>query len=414
LLGFLALQQIVKTKEALMAQGASSVPFAQLPEVKALRRALLCSAGILVVLLLVALMTTSGFNGAVDAQLPDWLTPMMQAARKAMFRADVWRSLGFVVAGGLVLYYYIGAEKFRSTALLAVVMGALVLFDMWPVDKRFMNDSMFSPSNSYEKQFKAQAWERQILEAEGMNVEQPKVVTDNHFRVFNLAMNPFNDARTSYRLKSLGGYSAAKLRRYQDLIDQHLSKMHLPVISMLNARYLVLPNQEQGGVTVQYNSQAMGNAWFVDSLVVANTPNEECDGLMKYDLSHVAVIGKDFASHAPAVLKADSTASVRLTQYTPESIEYDAQCAAPGVVVFSEVYYPYGWNALVDGKPVEHYRVNYILRALNLEAGKHHIRFEFRPESVSKGNTISMVFVVLMLLTIVGCIAKGVMDLRKN
>lgn len=414
LLGFLALQQIVKTKETLLAQGGSTVPFVQRPEIKVLRRALLYSVGALVVLLLVALMTTSGFNGAVDAQLPEWLTPMMQDARKAMFRADVWRSLAFVVIGGCVLYYYIGSEKFRSTAALAVVMGALVLFDMWPIDKRFMNNDMFSPSNSYERQFKPQAWERQILEAEKMNVDQPKVVTDNHFRVFNLAMNPFNDARTSYRLKSIGGYSAAKLRRYQDLIDQHLSKMHLPVISMLNARYLILPNQEQGGVTVQYNAQAMGNAWFVDSLVVANTPNEECDGLMKYDLTHVAVVGQDFVAQAPKSLSADSTATIRLTEYTPESIEYDAQCAAPGMVVFSEVYYPYGWKALVDGQPVEHYRVNYILRALNLEAGKHHIRFEFRPESVSKGNTISMVFVVLMLLTIVGCIVKGVIDLRKN
>ena len=413
LLGFLALQQLVKTKEALLSAATLSQPYQQMPQVKSLSRQILISAGILVFLLLVALFTTSGFSAAIDAQLPDWFTPMMKEARQSLFRTDVWRSMGFVVAGAAVLYIYMTQPKFRSTAVLAGVLGALVLFDMWPVDKRYMNDSMFVPVSNFDKQFKAQAWERQILEAEGMKVEQPNIVTDNHFRVFNLAMNPFNDARTSYRLKSIGGYSAAKLRRYQDLIDQHLSKVHLPVISMLNARYLIVPNQEQGGVQIERNPDALGNAWFVDSLVVAQTPNEECDGLMKYDLSHVAVVGKDFVESAPSQLSADSTASIRLTQYTPESVEYDAQCSAPGTVVFSEIYYPYGWKAYIDDAPVSHYRVNYMLRALNLEPGKHHIRFEFRPDSVTKGNTISMVFVSLMFLIIIGCIAKGVIDLRK-
>ena len=117
---------------------------------------------------------------------------------------------------------------------------------------------------------------------------------------------------------------------------------------------------------------------------------------------------------APRQLSADSTATIRLTRYTPESVEYDAQCATPGTVVFSEIYYPHGWKAYVDDAPVSHYRVNYMLRALNLEAGKHHIRFEFRPDSVTKGNTISMIFVTLMLLIIVGCVAKGIIDLRKK
>ena len=414
LLGFLALQQIVKTKQTILANASLSQPYAEHPEVKALSRQVLVSAGILCGLLFIALFTTSGFAGAVDAQLPDWLTPMMREARKGLFRADVWRSLGFVVAGAGVLYVYIRQEKFRSTGVLATILGVLVLFDMWPVDKRYMNDSMFAPVSNFDRQFKAQSWEKQILEAEGMKVEQPDVVTDNHFRVFNLAMNPFNDARTSYRLKSIGGYSAAKLRRYQDLIDQHLSKVHLPVISMLNARYLVLPDQEKGGIQVQFNEQALGNAWFVDSLVVAGTPNQECDDLMLYDLSHVAVVGTDFAEYAPKQLSADTTATIRLTQYTPESLEYDAQCSKAGTVVFSEIYYPYGWKAYVDDAPVSHYRVNYMLRALNLEAGKHHIRFEFRPDSVAKGNTISMIFVVLMYLIIAGCLVKGIIDLRKQ
>ena len=411
LLGFLALQQIVRVKQSL----ATSTSYADAPEVRTLSRQILWSAGILVGLLFVVLFSTSGFRGAVDAQLPEWLSPMLADARRAMFRADVWRSMGFVLAGAVVLYLYVRRQSFRSTGVLAVVLGALVLFDMWPVDKRYMNDSMFAASKSFQSQFRPQAWEKQILEAEGMKVQQPEVVTDNHFRVFNLAMNPFNDARTSYRLKSIGGYSAAKLRRYQDLIDQHLSRGHMPVISMLNARYLITPGQEQGGgIQVQVNPDAMGNAWFVDSLVVAATPNEECDGLTKYDLHHTAIIGQDFAQSAPASLAADSTAQIRLTRYTPESLDYEAQCARPGMVVFSEIYYPYGWKAYVDDVEVPHYRVNYMLRALNLEAGSHRIHFEFDPDSVSRGNALSMTAVVLMLLILVGCIAKGIIDLRRK
>ena len=222
-------------------------------------------------------------------------------------------------------------------------------------------------------------------------------------------------------MKSIGGYSAAKLRRYQDLIDQHLSKMHWPVLNMLNAKYIIFQDQESGQTLAQRNPDAMGNAWFVDTLRVVPSANEECDGLMQYDLHHTAVVDKAFEGKLPAqvadgivVNASDSTATVQLTEYTPEYIEYDASCSKPGTVVFSEVYYPHGWKAIVDGKEVDHYRVNYLLRALNLDAGQHHIRFEFRPESVDKGNTLSMIFVVLMYLIILGCVALGVKEIADN
>ena len=385
LLGFLALQSLVEAKKV----GED------------LSKKVLTAGGIVVALALVCLMFTSGFEGRSDAQMPEWLTPMLIDARRAMLSADCWRSIIFVALGTAVVWFYTKSQKF-TTPLLAIALGVLVLADMWPVAKRFMNDSHFSQGNAYEKEFKMQPWEKQILDSD----------KDPNFRVFNLTASPFNDARTSYYLKSIGGYSAAKLRRYQDLIDQHLSKMHMPVINMLNTKYIIVPDQQTGAPVVQYNPDAMGNAWFVEKIVEAKTPNEECDMLMTLDLHREAVVGSDYINNVKDLNPgADSLAHISLTKYTPEYIEYDAECSKPGTVIFSEIFYPHGWKAIVDGKPADLYRANYMLRAMNLEPGKHHIRLEFRPESVDKGNVISMTFVVLMYLIIAGILLS---NLRKS
>jgi hypothetical protein len=190
--------------------------------------------------------------------------------------------------------------------------------------------------------------------------------------------------------------------------------MHMPVINMLNTKYVIVPGQ-QGGTQVQLNPDAMGNAWFVDSLVVVDNANAECDALNTLDLRTTAVLDRKFADKVPNLTPgADSTASVVLTKYTPEYIEYDATASKPGTIVFSEIYYPYGWKAYVDGQPVDHYRVNYVLRALNIEPGQHHIRFEFRPDSVAKGNLISMIFVGLMYAIILALIVMGIVKWRKG
>lgn len=385
LLGFLALQSLVEAKKV----GED------------LSKKVLTAGGIVEALALVCLMFTSGFEGRSDAQMPEWLTPMLVDARRAMLSADCWRSIIFVALGTAVVWFYTKSQKF-TTPLLAIVLGVLVLADMWPVAKRFMNDSHFSQGNAYDKEFKMQPWEKQILDSD----------KDPNFRVFNLTASPFNDARTSYYLKSIGGYSAAKLRRYQDLIDQHLSKMHMPVINMLNTKYFIVPDQDTGAPVVQLNPDAMGNAWFVEKIVEAKTPNEECDMLMTLDLHREAVVGSDYINNVSDLNPgADSLAHISLAKYTPEYIEYDAECSKPGTVIFSEIFYPHGWKAIVDGKPADLYRANYMLRAMNLEPGKHHIRLEFRPESVAKGNTISMIFVILMYLIIAGILLS---NLRKG
>lgn len=407
LLGFLALKRLADARKAGEDLGFAIRPIAIAGGV---------TAGLAVLVALVGGTCVSPSDAQMAAQLPEWLMDEIVLERQSMLTSDAWRSALFVVLGtGLTLLY----AKFPGfkTSMFALALGVLVVADLWPVNKRYMNDNMFSKAAAFDDAFREQAWEKQILATD----------TDPHFRVFNLTTSPFNDARTSYRMKSIGGYSAAKLRRYQDLIDQHLSKMHRPVIDMLNAKYFITQGQD-GTPVAQLNPDAMGNAWFVDRLFLAETPNTECDALMEVDLRTTAVVGRDYASFAEASalptaseylmdstsVRRDSSATVSLTHYTPRYIDYEAHATQPGTIVFSEIFYPHGWVATVDGVEVEHYRVNYMLRALNVDAGTHKIRFEFRPESVAKGNTLSMIFVVAMYLIVALCIVLGIRDLRRK
>ena len=252
--------------------------------------------------------------------------------------------------------------------------------------------------------------------------------------MFNLTdpQGPFNDSRTSYYFKSIGGYSAAKLRRYQDLIDAHISKeinpmykaivqqgnrlflmpddsTGYPVLNMMNMKYAVISGGENSGQLVVENPNAFGNAWFVDNVLVAQNPNEESDALNTIDLRNTLVTDakfrdfvKDFRPHH------DSAAAIQLTAYAPDYVEYDYTAAEDGIAVFSEVYYPYGWNAYLDGQATDHFRANYTLRAMNVPAGQHHIRFEFRPATVEKWGKVSIASKYVMNLTILGIIGLGI------
>ena len=284
-----------------------------------------------------------------------------------------------------------------------VGFGVLVVLDMWPVDKRYFNDSYFQTPKNTQAAYAMQPYEEQLL-------QDP----DPHFRVMNLTTNTFNDARTSYYLKSLGGYSAAKLRRYQDLIDEHLSQLDLPVIGMLNAKYLIVP--EEGQASIQRNPMALGNAWFVEKLEVVDGARAESDSLSTIDLSKTAVLDREFAAFAanpePGIAP---DAEVHLTSYSPKTLTYESNSSQDGTVVFSEIYYPYGWKAFIDDTPTDHFRVNYLLRALNVPAGKHSITFTFDPDSIRKGDTIATVCVILMYALILFLIAGTVVRrVRKN
>jgi hypothetical protein len=342
-------------------------------------------------------------DAAFANQLPGFAYQGILSEREALMKSDAWRSFLFILLAAATLWVF--AYGKLKWGYMVAILGILVMADMWPVNKRYLNDDSFVAKKNNKAVFQMQPHEQQILQDK-----------DPHFRVMNLASNTFNDARTSYYLKSIGGYSAAKLRRYQDLIDQHISKMNMNVIGMLNAKYIIVPDKKSGQPQVQRNPYAMGNAWFVDTLQVVNTANEESNALNHIDLHTTAVLDKEFASYVTDFTpERDPESVVRLTKYTPRYIDYEYATSKPGTIVFSEIYYPYGWKATIDGEPVDHYRVNYMLRALNVPAGKHTIHFEFAPDSVKKGDTLAMVCIFIMYGTMLVVLVSAIMGvLRKR
>ena len=337
---------------------------------------------------------------AFVSQLPQSLYDAILADRAALLTGDAWRSFLFIAAA-LVLVFLFNEKKIKLVPL-AIGLGVLILADMWPVDKHYFNDSFFVTPTSKQATFNKQPWEEILL-------QDP----DPHFRIMNLTTNTFNESRSNYYLKSIGGYHAAKLRRYQDLIDEHLSKLHVPVISMLNTKYFIVPG-EDNQPTPQLNPGAMGNAWYVADLMLVDNANQESDALNVIDLSNTAVVDRKFADFVqnphPGIAP---DASVKLTYFRPRRVEYDSHSSTDGTIVFSEIYYPYGWKASIDDKPVDHFRVNYTLRALNVPAGDHHISFVFDPDSVRKGDTIAMICLIVMYLLILAAIVTGCLR-KKN
>lgn len=392
LLGFLAIRE-------LMQEGVDS---------KAMGKKILISGGISAgICIFFALFGGSifDFKSSYDAnftpQIYDWLYSAIVSERASLLASDSWRSAMFIALAAIVLLLFVKGKM--NKGWMTGALAALILLDMWPVDRRYLNSDNFVPKYAASGYFNEQPWESAILADK-----------DPHFRVLNLTRSIDGDARTPYRLKSLGGYSAAKLRRYQDLIDVYMSRdLNLNIISMLNAKYIVVPS-EDGSAAVQLNDGAFGNAWFVDRLIPAENANEEMDALAQIDLRHEAVLDKSFADMAGNLEPgADSTAAVHLTKYTPKSLDYEYSASKPGTIVFSEIYYPYGWKASIDGTPADHYRVNYTLRALNVPDGSHSIHFEFDPDSVRKGDRIAMACVILMY-AIVLAIAGAAIIRRKR
>lgn len=404
LLGFLALKRVT--------DGSMNVDSLK----NSIRNATLITGG-LCLLLLVTGVIFFDFSSPMDertiSQYPDWLSSAIVEQRGSLFYYDCWRSLGFVLLSGALTWLFVTAKKIKLEYF-AALLGVLVLADLWYVDKRYMNDSAFSPEKSLKSYFKKKPYEEQMLR------------DSTHFRVLNLASNTFNEARTSYYFKSIGGYSAAKLRRYQDLIDQHIApefsplfsalsstggRLELcdgdslfPVLNMLNAKYFVVPLQTKEEVAIQ-NPHAMGNAWFVSNVKCVQNANEECDALATENLRDVAVLDKQFETYVNGkTFYKDSLSSIELTKYTPEYIDYKSNSSQDGLAVFSEIYYPYGWKAYIDGEYKEHFRVDYMLRALNIPAGEHTIRFEFDPDSIVKGDVIATICTIVMYLFILGSI----------
>ena len=385
------------------------------------------------VALLFALMPGLFFSDFVSvnemralSQIPqEYLQPLvanLTEMRKAVFTADCWRSFIVILIGSafLLLYKY---RKLRSEYMVGALL-VLCLVDMWQVNKRYLNNDMFVNKSVREAPIEMTNTDKQILRDKS---------DCGNYRVLNFASDTFNENETSYYHKSIGGYHAAKLRRYQELIDAHIApemqklmpavasaggdmtRVNVdsiaPVLNMLNMRYMIMPLQ--GGQTVPVkNPYALGNAWFVDRVDYVDNANDELDALSKVDLRHVAVADKKFNARLGEAVRQTGESVVRITSCEPNRLTYDVNSAKGGVVVFSEIYYP-GWTAKVDGKDVELGRVNYVLRAMRVAPGKHKVELEFFPKSVDVTEAIAYsACAVLIIVALV--IAFGEYKKRKN
>ena len=334
--------------------------------------------------LLIALFPSlaGGFTSKMDAQLPEWLSECLIEDRRAMLTSDAWRSLCFILLAAVGAFAYLKIEKMRSGIVIAL-MGVLILADLWTVDKRFLNDDHFVPKK------------RNLVT---MTEADKQILADKdpNYRVLNLTTSTFNDAQTSYFHKSVGGYSPAKLRRYQDIIDYYFAdRINMNVLNMLNTRYVIT---QQG---VQYNPEAFGNAWFVQDIEWVNNPNEEIAAIGNMDLLQKAVIDTCWRTKVSEGLAMTQPASIRLTNYAnPGNLFYESESTEDGLAVFSEVYYK-TWKAFIDGKEMPVLRANYILRAIEVPAGKHIIEFRCEDDLLLDTQIVSTIASCLVVLVII-------------
>ena len=375
--------------------------------------------------LLFALMPTVFFSDFISAAelealkgIPaDYLAPLesnLRSIREGIFVADCWRSF-WIIAIGMALLLLYRYRKLKAEYMVGA-MVLLCLIDMWQVNKRYLNDGMFVEKSVREQAQPMTETDRLILRDKDLD-----------YRVLNLASNTFNENETSYYHKSIGGYHAAKLRRYQDLIDSYIApEMQqlmsalakaggdmtkvkgdsiFPVLNMLNAKYFIVPLQNNKTVPIQ-NPYVLGNAWFVDKLDYVNNANQELEALGKLNLRHEAVANARFKAVLGEATPQDSTPVVKLTAYAPNQLTYEVKSATGGVMVFSEIYYP-EWTATVDGKSVEIGRADYVLRALKVDKGQHQVVLTFDPKSVKQTETIAYAaYVVLLLVVLFGLYAE--------
>ena len=349
---------------------------------------------------------------ALQSLPPEHIQPLianLTEMRQAMFTSDALRSFYIILAGtGVLLAVAFG--KLKKEYAVGIIL-VLCLVDLWTVNKRYLNDEMFVPKSEREAPQQKTQTDELILRDETLD-----------YRVLNLASNTFNENETSYYHKSIGGYHAAKLRRYQEMIEAYINpEMQqlfkavgeaagdmtqvngdsiCPVLNMLNTRYFIFPLE--GGQTVPIqNPYVYGNAWFVDQISYVDNANAELETVGKLNLRHQAVADAKFKTQLGEAAVQDTASVVTITSYEPNRLNYDVNSGKGGVLVFSEIYYP-GWTATVDGQPAELGRVNYILRAIHLQPGKHQVELAFFPKSVSVTETVAYIAFVLLLLIVVG------------
>ncbi|HMN89825.1 MAG TPA: YfhO family protein [Saprospiraceae bacterium] len=338
------------------------------------------------------------FNSLGDARLTQagFNLDTIRADRKALMRSDAFRSLVLVLlCAGLVWAY---TQKWLQRVVVIAGIGVLVLFDLWSVGKRYLNENSFVNKTNIEANFRPRQVDELILKDR-----------EPGYRVLDLTTNTFNSSAASYFHRSIGGYHAAKLQRYQDIIDRHLSKNNERVLNMLNTRYYIVPGQNQQP-DVELNIGALGAAWFVTATRTVPTPDTEIDALSDFNPENETIIHEEFSEYLSDLkLQKDSLGTIKLSDYKPNHLTYTYEAQNEQLVVFSEIWYgpDKGWQAYIDGQPAEHIRANYILRAMRVPAGKHTIEFRFDPPTFRRGKLISNIFSSLLLLGLLGMAIYG-------
>ncbi|MEM9325384.1 MAG: YfhO family protein [Bacteroidota bacterium] len=395
LLGFLALDQVLKGPLA----GTNQKRFLY---------AVGITAGLSAIIALLGSSIFS-FRGAADAQLPDWYQQAIVLDRQSLQRADAWRSTFLILAFSAVIWFHLKGRINQTITF--VVLGALVLIDLWGVDRRYINDENFQrrPEQTFAQQNEAD----EVILADG----------DLQYRVLNL-QNPFNEARTSAFHKSIGGYHGAKMRRYQELIENKLSAEmqrlieglqngqrafeDLHTLNMLNTKYFVAGPQRNAVIR---NDASLGAAWFANQVISVGSADEEIAQLGTVDSGTTAIVNS--TNFQLSDFGYDPNARIDIVEYQPNYLKYEYQSTDPSFAVFSEIYYPVGWQAYVDGVPVPHVQTNYVLRGMVVPAGSHTVEFRFAPRVYTAGNPIVFISSVLVLLWIVGALGwtvKGILS----
>jgi hypothetical protein len=378
LLGILGLKELLSSEKSIELK------------LKALKWATIIVAGL-------ALLFTIGgtglfsFETAIDLQIEAQIAGYLDAItadRKSLFFDDSLRSLVLVVFLSAAIWMFI-KEKLSKNVFI-IIFGVLVLFDLVNVDKRYVNTSNFVSARKVDIPFIASEIDKEILKDKGI------------YRVADFSKNIMADGATSYFHKSIGGYNAAKPRRYQELYDFQIAKNNIEVLNMLNTKYLIFEDENRQKV-LQQNPEANGNAWFVNKIRVVSNANEEIKALDSINTkTEVIINAKQLPSNFTTNYSIDSTAVVKLTSYKANELKYSSISKKKQFVVFSEIYYKNGWNAYVDGVLTPHYQVNYVLRGMEIPKGSHSIEFKFEPTVINKGNTITLLSYLLFLILPLG------------
>jgi hypothetical protein len=359
-------------------------------KLKALKYTVAITAGLCLVFLLFK-SSLFDFKSPNDGGIPEPLLDAIINDRKSLFTADTIRTLVLVLLSAGTIFLFL--KKKLSEVLVVVVFAALILFDSVSVNREYVNNDNFVSALQVDKPFQSNAADKLVLKDKG------------HFRVLDASKaGNRSPARTAYFHNSLFGYHAAKLGRYDELLEFYVYKSNPNVLNMLNVKYIIEEDQQGRVQPVTYYTQPNGNAWFVSELKQLSSANDEIKALDKLDTKNVAVTTMSDFSSKPEVVnyKVDSTASIALQEVKPNYLKYESNNSYDGFAVFSEIYYALGWNAYIDNKLVSHQRVNYVLRGLEIPKGKHTIEFKFEPQVVETGSKIALassaVFGILLLL----------------